>query len=619
MSAFKQYLFENFLSIFQWYCYIFGLAGNLFTLALLLRRVLYFKLNLINRTTKTNIQAEQQNTASDPSKIPEDKTSIRIHRSNLVDRRNNWTLYYYIIGIVVSDIFILVCWVVSKLSVHVKLKSKFEYDVLNFEPQSVETTEAIKHSSTEKNILLDEEFTRMLASLSFADGNYSISNISSFVFRPTGDPFYIMDSIIYNLNQKYRYFSVQLMDIPGICQIYYYFSIISMHGSFSFTIACLLDRLVKLKVIHAEIVESKLKKNSYMELEYTVKNNEENANFKSPSRRALIRNTKLRGLTKSKYSEVVKQLFGKTSAYFIGMFVFLFYFHLLAIYASVPNEENETIGFFKTYFMSNYSVDDSVKISAPHRTYYLLKATTIKSRCRLISNDNDLPYYVMNLDLFLLFILCLLKLILSVVLICKYLMIRRENGLANRRTTTLKRHTASSVHFKPRKDGLMNQVDVSLIEKVAQASEESQALGHKSRTHHVFIKCVLFLAILGALCELPSVIMRNFFMLYYIFNSPSSSHSTASTALMTTTSAANDQDFLFNGTSGNLTTETTPIVTYPPLGWFTPEILASVENMSHKTDIVLLVFSSHKFFLFLFCLYFIRLPIPKMLKFGFKK
>ncbi len=122
-----QYLFDNSLNIFLWYCYIIGLLGNTLTLTLLLKRVLRFKLNLISRnkssSSRTQTDAEPQPTVSG-----EERISIRIHRSNLVDRRNNWTLYYYIIGILISDIFILVCWVVSKLHVTVQLKSEFTYE-----------------------------------------------------------------------------------------------------------------------------------------------------------------------------------------------------------------------------------------------------------------------------------------------------------------------------------------------------------------------------------------------------------------------------------------------------------------------------------------------------------
>ena len=122
---FHQYIQKNWSDLLLWYCYAIGLFGNTLTLALLLARILNFKRNLIKpRKLVRHQDATDEN---------DEKTSIQIHKSDLVDRRNNWTLYYYIIGIVISDLFVLLSWIVSKTSIQVKFKSNVDYVTLSWE------------------------------------------------------------------------------------------------------------------------------------------------------------------------------------------------------------------------------------------------------------------------------------------------------------------------------------------------------------------------------------------------------------------------------------------------------------------------------------------------------
>ena len=457
------------------------------------------------------------------------------------------------------------------------------------------------------------------------------------VFPDHDDSFVFLDSVVSNFNNHLRFSSMLLMDVPGMCQIYYYFSIISMQGSFSFTIACLLDRIVKLKVISNEISSNKSDLNPYLELEYTAKkgNGAEETELSktpkkaSPSTYKLIKSTDLKSLTKPKYSEIVKQLFGKTSTYFIALFVFLFYFHLLWIYASVPVEESDELGFYPAFLLNNNS--NNVQIVAQNRTFYSIKASTTKPQCRLISNNNSLVYYVMNIDMFLLLMFCVIKLFLAVGLIYKYLVTRKQRQRAlSSRVNSL--HTRSaSIHFKTRKKTNMKNIEVnvnmsaSLLHKTEATAavtsinncQASLSPDKKEKKRHcdryVFLNCVLSMSILGVLCELPSVVIRNFFMMFMLFSSQLASNPSTSLQQHNSTTKDIDQNFLYNSSSFSNSTsyynnQSLDSSRSTQTTWFTEDILSYTEGLSRKTDLVLLIFSSHKFFLIVLSLNLIKIP-----------
>jgi hypothetical protein len=123
------------------------------------------------------------------------------------------------------------------------------------------------------------------------------------------------------------------------------------------------------------------------------------------------RNQQLRALTKSGHSEMVKQFFGRTSAYFIGLIILYFYFHLMWIYGATDNETPPT-ELHKNPFRfvsANSSSSSSSSSSASAGNDVLIDVDFISitnvSRCELLNLPNHglLPFYIMAFDLLILF------------------------------------------------------------------------------------------------------------------------------------------------------------------------------------------------------------------------
>lgn len=625
----------------HWYCLFVGLVGNILTLTLLLKRIICFKRGLISREFKpepppppptSSIDIECNNDTSHlPGKSQNDefeRRAVHIRKRKLIDRRNNWTLYYYIVGIIMSDILMFISSIMEYSTIPIKVKTEVGYQVTvgpadSDKMEHMMSSVDLAHFATRLNLVNSTGLSSAVL------GGRTIDNMS----------FVTLDSILNVTSHATRYSTGRLIDLSGFCQLYYYFSIISMHGSFSFTIACLLDRIVKLKIIDNEIRAHKSDLNRYYRLEYQFKRRDSNDHADSNSMAKssifkLLKSTDLKSLTKSKYSELVKQLFGKTSAYFIALFVFLFYFHLVWIYATVPEFEEESLGDYPAYFyQSNKLVEPVVDNRTTYpRHYYSFGVRNEKYKCTLVGYNNRLPYVIMNIDSMLLLVLCVLKLILAIVLICQYSKVRRKRDskrLARRNNFTRSfGHSVfmkmSSTDSKPSghhgsidhtggaarstSSSSKRHVTISLAEKSKTSTKTEARIVRLGRNRPVFVNCVLWTSLLGALCEMPSVLVRDLFLLTYLFSLSSTSPDS------TPTEAVVSQDYLSNlNSTSNMT-----------LVRETSETSSSdqVMNMSHellrylmlKFDLILIIFSSHKFLLFLFGLYLVRFPkirLPK--------
>lgn len=150
------------------------------------------------------------------------------------------------------------------------------------------------------------------------------------------------------------------------------------------------------------------------------------------------KNQQLRALTKSGHSEMVKQFFGRTSAYFIGLIIIYFYFHLMSLYGATDNEllerfnsipyrfwpsgnfsfSNDSHLFYSSPFKNNsdyYSyvsvVKNETNLSSPSSStsfgpkpyfdVYFMTQTNV-SQCQLYNLNTRLPFFIMAFDLLIL-------------------------------------------------------------------------------------------------------------------------------------------------------------------------------------------------------------------------
>lgn len=142
----------------------------------------------------------------------------------------------------------------------------------------------------------------------------------------------------------------------------------------------------------------------------------------------------LRMLTKSGHSEMVKQFFGRNSAYFIGIIILYFYFHLMWLYGSVEHDlPLTTISNGEQFWfrfavsgnnMTNLSGFSEIISSNGSRTSYInvqFASQTNISKCQLFNLNNRLPFFVLAFDLFILLLTETAKIVCVVLLLNFYL------------------------------------------------------------------------------------------------------------------------------------------------------------------------------------------------------
>lgn len=338
---------ETIEDLFIWYCCVLGIIGNTLTSLLFFRRMSKFKSYLLK---KNKIYQNTNSTTSTSN-----NNTILIDKNNLLDRRHNWNLYFYFIGINISDMIVLIIWILSKVTITTNLKSKITHNLQQYENETV--------------LLNNQDYAKFLNSLSLVNQNsllLSLNNSNTNINQPLDqkNQYMTIDTILKNLNNQFRYFKMKLIDIQGICQIYYYFTIISLHGSFAYTLVALLDRIVKLKKMNKEYLENKKSTEKYQKITLTHENtikkrsnssirierfqrksiaksdsinrgeldsiNDTNDHFEEASSlvepKLKLFTNQFKKIAKSDHSELVKQLFGKTSALFVGVIIIFLFF-----------------------------------------------------------------------------------------------------------------------------------------------------------------------------------------------------------------------------------------------------------------------------------------------------
>ena len=134
---------------------------------------------------------------------------------------------------------------------------------------------------------------------------------------------------------------------------------------------------------------------------------------------------------------MVKQFFGRTSAYFIGLIIIYFYFHLMSLYGATDNEllerfnsipyrfwpsgnfsfSNDSHLFYSSSIENNNNNDNYSYVSVvknetnlssstsfgpkPYFDVYFMTQTNV-SQCQLYNLNTRLPFFIMAFDLLIL-------------------------------------------------------------------------------------------------------------------------------------------------------------------------------------------------------------------------
>lgn len=519
-----------------WYFFIIGILGNTTTCYFLYRRIINFSTPIVKKNSRL--------TKSIKSDI--DSSCIVLDKTKIFNRRHNWNLYLYFIGVNIFDIIVLFSWLISKLEIKVQKYSKISHTL----PQINQSFRFLNQHEFENFISLYEPLDSL---------NYSTN--TSF------------DNLMQHLNSSLRYIKIRLIDLQGVCQLNSYLITVSLQASYAYTVASIFDRFFKMKLMNRDF--SSIKKSQHR---YEIIAVNEPAKKTLNSDEITVQSTQLafdiKRYIKSAHSDLIRQYFGKKSAFFIGITIILFYYHLIWIYMLIENKETQQIGEFRFRF-------DSSDIDYLNGSIY---ATSDIGRCQL-PTFNVLPVLIQTMDVFFLLAMGLIKLTFGFILFRKYLKKKRSN------------FSDKSNHFF--------SITSSLI--TDETIQEKKKLKNKDK--YFMVKCIVGTSIFSTLLELPSVLVRNVLMMFFFVTLLFKDRDLIITENISHSSllANSTQNYLSNGLLDNRTNSSFNFEKNPnkPIYQSLPQIL---NNWCEYFDFLLLFTSSHKFMIFLFNCYFLNIP-----------
>jgi hypothetical protein len=526
-------------NLYIWYCCILGIIGNTLTCLLLTRRIY---------AIKNRIKIRSKTTGGIITKMVSIGRAASTKNRHYSIYKQNLTIYLYFIAISFADLIMLLNWLASMLHINIKVERS-----MAFSPSATESIDTSGTSNTytmelavDKNpntihnnnnnnnsndvfISLNSYFIRHSEYWFTSDSNqenqkdnYNKSLYLAYAYdhssnqkhlnrlkeeitisqvynllksNVTFDVFVPFNAILNSFENNIQHTKMKLIDIQGVCQIHYYLTMVSLYATIGYTLACLIERLFKMKhILHNEIFidmyesrrgtitnsvssdyESNIteantgtsvhfnsnlneRKNSMAsagcankikwEPSFTANEEfelEEIESIESPKRQsyatvsstgkrsmdsttttttATPTNGRLIGRIENNSSDLVRQLFGKSSVVLIAIFIFLVNFHLMWLYGSQKSdeiEELEQIIYFKLDEISKWS-PSSLTLSSINPTFNngTIRIQTSKRSCQIFTIINQLPLFVMTVDLFLLFLLGLFKVGSLILLLCRF-------------------------------------------------------------------------------------------------------------------------------------------------------------------------------------------------------
>jgi hypothetical protein len=552
----------DYSEIFIWYCCIIGINGNILVFYLFIKRLSSLKRNVCLEIK--NVAEESENSKEKfPVILPSTSTDapqnsgVYINKNILLDLNHNWTLYLYFLGIIISDIVVLINWILSKVNIdyeaNFRIRHNLDYDTekeaafLSFQDYlSFSSSYKIKSKHT------NETFAPLYSNQNEYAGQ---KNLTFFVN---------LDYILKTYDNHTNFLKIKIIDLQGVCQIYYFLTNASLHCVFAYILISVLDRLVKRSGIKKDLSISNKEESIQKLIMTTNEDNIETSSLFEKRQHNYSINTNIKyfsykSLSKTTHSPIIRQVFGKTSALFICIFVFYLLFHLLWIYGAVF--ETVIVGTFDEYMfhlLNTNRIDHKKNTLDFNNTFQnqigSFQITALRPHCQLLNLKNYLPMFVMSFDLFLLLIIGIAQFVTTVILIFKCYNKREKK-------VKLKKQTIKSNNLKNHHKPLGNNV-------------------------------VIMTSIFTFLFAMPSVITRNILMNIImslkIFPKP--------LADLNDNVELNFADF--NQTYQN--NQTHVIGSILEKNYTIEDYIPFLNNFLNWLDFFLLISSSHKFFIFLF-------------------
>jgi hypothetical protein len=246
--------------MYIFYFVAFGIIGNLLTCFLVIRRIIKLR-----RRCK---QALKEGCTSE------------LHQIYLADKIHNSNIYNYFAAIILCDLIVLINWILSEVMVNVEVKKtlRYEHDTSLLTSKSSFIVETLPSSS----LMINDNRNREQLLVKFDNYSQLDEMFPSFAnkLNISNDSYTSFSTILIDINEIIQHFhnefhttKTKIVNLQFVCQLHYYLTFVSLYGIFSFTLACLFDRFLKMKVIQFDEILSHTNTRKQMHHLQTSKSN----------------------------------------------------------------------------------------------------------------------------------------------------------------------------------------------------------------------------------------------------------------------------------------------------------------------------------------------------------
>ena len=191
------------------------------------------------------------------------KYKDKSNKHDQFERKHNYAIYFYLVGVCMSDLIVLISWLINKLTISTQLDTQIVFETayttkqqnnnnINNEKQNNSSS---NNNNNNKPIKIDThsislsyiEFMEFRNNFSVSNGlnvnnsfdsQNEISNYQSNIRdnRPGADQFLSVNYFINDLNSllanDIQYISTKLTNIQGICQVCIYSYFLGLYSKF---------------------------------------------------------------------------------------------------------------------------------------------------------------------------------------------------------------------------------------------------------------------------------------------------------------------------------------------------------------------------------------------------
>lgn len=141
---------------------------------------------------------------------------------------------------------VIINWILSLINKNQPLEQSVAFE------RNDKSTEPPQIALNLNDILNGYHFISTKSTITYFDENFSQLDLQPFNNRT--EYFVPLDIVLKTLKVENITRPIKIINIQGVCQLHYYLTIVSLYGSLIYTLACLMDRLFRLKVIYKNCV-----------------------------------------------------------------------------------------------------------------------------------------------------------------------------------------------------------------------------------------------------------------------------------------------------------------------------------------------------------------------------